>query len=250
MEIEGQKLYGRFLRRINRFLAEVELGDSSTLVHVPNPARLSELLVPGADVLILNRRVINGYDIRKTKHSMLAIRYKGILVGIDSRMPNHVFESSLRSGLLEEFSQWTIIKKDFQYRDSRIDYLLETRRARNSLAKRDKAQMLLEIKSCSLVINRVALFPDVPTLRGLRQIRTLINTAVTNDFRCCVLWVVQREDAEYLTPFVKIQPELEEALVKGVKSGLHVLAYNAKMETNSINIIGRIPVKLRGRTVH
>lgn len=52
MNIEGQKLHGTFLKRINRFLAEVELGSTKVMVHVPNPARLSELLTLGADVLI------------------------------------------------------------------------------------------------------------------------------------------------------------------------------------------------------
>jgi sugar fermentation stimulation protein A len=108
--------------------------------------------------------------------------------------------------------------------------------------------MLLEIKSCSLVIDRVALFPDVPTIRGLRQIRTLIE-AVKNGFASCVLWIVQREDAEYLTPYIKIQPELEYALIEGVEKGLNLLAYKARVRTNSINIIERIPVKLRDKTV-
>lgn len=247
MEIEGQKVYGIFLKRINRFLAEVELGSTRTMVHVPNPAKLSELLVPGANVLLRKSNVIYEQDDRKTKHSIFAVRYKGILVGIDSRMPNYIFESSLQTNLLKEFTQWTITKRDFHYGDSRIDYLLEKRKTDSNFKK--KFLMLLEIKSCSLVTDKVALFPDVPTIRGLRQIKTLIN-AVTYDFKCCVMWIVQRDDAEYLTPLIKIQPELEDTLLKGVESGLHLLAYKAKVETNSINIIGSIPVKLRGRTVH
>lgn len=247
MEIEGQMVYGVFLKRLNRFLAEVKLGSTRTMVHIPNPAKLSELLVPGANVLLRKSHVIYGQDNRKTKHSIFAVRYKGTLVGIDSRMPNYIFESSLRTNLLKEFSQWTITKKDFHYGDSRIDYLLERRKTNGNFKK--KFLMLLEIKSCSLVIDKVALFPDVPTIRGLRQIKTLIN-AVTYDFMCCcVMWIVQRDDAEYLTPLIKIQPEVEDALVKGVESGLHLLAYKAKVEANSINIIGRIPVKLRGNTV-
>ena len=214
MNIEGQKLHGTFLKRINRFLAEVELGSTKIMVHVPNPSRLSELLTPGADVFISRHIVINGRDDRNTRHSLFAVRYKGILVGIDSRMPNYIFEKSLRTNLLKEFSQWTISRKDFRHRDSRIDYLLEKRETDGNFNKSErKGLMLLEIKSCSLVIDRVALFPDVPTIRGLRQIRTLIE-AVKNGFASCVLWIVQREDAEYLTPYIKIQPQLEYALIE------------------------------------
>jgi sugar fermentation stimulation protein A len=60
VEIEGQKVYGIFLKRINRFLAEVELGSTRTMVHIPNPAKLSELLVPGANVLLRKSHVIYG----------------------------------------------------------------------------------------------------------------------------------------------------------------------------------------------
>jgi sugar fermentation stimulation protein A len=243
MEINGPIHYGIFLRRINRFLAEVMLGSTKTMVHVPNPARLSELLTPGADALIREAHVINGHDIRKTKHSLFAVIYKKNLVGIDSRMPNYIFESSLRTNLLKEFSQWTIARKDFHYGDSRIDYLLEKTEIDSSFSKGNN-KMLLEVKSCSLVIDSVALFPDVPTIRGLRQIRTLID-AIRCGFASCVLWIVRREDAQ-----IKIQPELEDALIKGVENGLHLLAYKAKVEPNSIKIIGRIPVKLRGRTVN
>ena len=248
MEINGPIHYGIFVRRINRFLAEVMLGSTKTMVHVPNPARLSELLTPGADALIREAHVINGHDNRKTKHSLFAVIYKKNLVGIDSRMPNYIFESSLRTNLLKEFSQWAIARKDFHYGDSRIDYLFEKTEIDSSFSKGNN-KMLLEVKSCSLVIDNVALFPDVPTIRGLRQIRTLID-AIRCGFASYVLWIVQREDAEYLTPFIKIQPELEDALIKGVENGLHLLAYKAKVEANSIKIIGRIPVKLRGRTVN
>jgi DNA-binding sugar fermentation-stimulating protein len=70
-------------RRINRFLAEVMLGSTKTMVHVPNPnSRLSELLTPGADVLIREAHVIRGHDNRKTKHSLFAVIYKKNLVGL------------------------------------------------------------------------------------------------------------------------------------------------------------------------
>lgn len=67
--------------------------------------------MPGADVLILKSRVINRDDIRKTKHSMLAIRYKGILVGIDSRMPNHVFVLISVQGYKIETNSINIIER-------------------------------------------------------------------------------------------------------------------------------------------
>jgi sugar fermentation stimulation protein A len=122
--------------------------------------------------LYLRLMSLTGTTIEKL-NTASAIIYKKNLVGIDSRMPNYIFESSLRTSLLKEFSQWTITRKDFHYGDSRIDYLLEKTDIDSSFSK-DNNKMLLEVKSCSLVIHNVALFPDVPTIRGLRQIRTLM----------------------------------------------------------------------------
>lgn len=124
MEINGKIFDAKFSKRINRFLAEVKLGCGKTMVHVRNPAKLSELLTSGTEVLIREGNV-NMNDSLKTKHSLFAVRYKGIMVGIDSRMPNYIFESSLRANSLKEFSQWTISRKEIRYNDSRIDYLLE-----------------------------------------------------------------------------------------------------------------------------
>ena len=39
---------GTFLRRLNRFVAEVEVGGKTERVHVKNTGRLKELLLPGA----------------------------------------------------------------------------------------------------------------------------------------------------------------------------------------------------------
>lgn len=79
--------------------------------------------MPDADVLIREDHIINGYSSLKTKHTLFAVKCKGILVGIDSRMPNYIFENSLRTNNLKEFSQWIISRKEIHYNDSRIDPL-------------------------------------------------------------------------------------------------------------------------------
>ena len=48
----GPLLKARFIRRDNRFRAEVELQGQPVQVHVPNSGRMKELLVPGVDVWI------------------------------------------------------------------------------------------------------------------------------------------------------------------------------------------------------
>jgi DNA-binding sugar fermentation-stimulating protein len=92
------------------------LASTSSIVSLA-ATRLYGLLMPDADVLIREDHIINGYSSLKTKHTLFAVKCKGILVGIDSRMPNYILESSLRA---KEFSGWTIIRNEVSYNDSRI----------------------------------------------------------------------------------------------------------------------------------
>ncbi len=221
-----------FRKRLNRFSAQVDIGSSPHLVHVPNPARLSELLVPGAQVLLCKA---GG---PKTTHKLYGVVQGKTVVGIDSRFPNALFEQAIRDGSLPEFASWTIPRKEYTFGDSRFDFLLD----------KNGKKRLVEVKSCSLVMDGAALFPDVPTERGLRHVRTLTDS-VKHGFEPCVVWIVQRPDAEFLTPNVQVQPELQDALRQGLAMGLQLYAYKARIDGLEMSIIGRIPVRVAGLTV-
>lgn len=222
----------RFERRLNRFLAEVKLDDDTFRVHVPNPARLQELLVPGRQVLLCKN---NG---KKTSYALYGVKHESSLVGIDSRIPNSLFGEAIEDGLLQEFKGYKVERREFSFEGSRFDFLMTS----------GKRRRLVEVKSCSLVIDEVALFPDVPTLRGLRHVKTLAR-ARDRGFEACVVWVVQRTDARCLMPNVKVQPELELALKDGVKKGLHLYAYKALLDPPEMKIVGQIPVVVAGLPV-
>ena len=52
MDLGGPLTEGRFLTRLNRFAAMVEVGGQEVMVHVANSGRLRELLIPGQRVLV------------------------------------------------------------------------------------------------------------------------------------------------------------------------------------------------------
>lgn len=232
MQVCQNIVQGVFIKRVNRFSAQVDIDASPCLVHVPNPARLSELLVPGAQVLLCKAGGT------KTSHKLYGVVQGKTVVGIDSRFPNTLFEQAIKESSLSEFAGWTIQKKEFAFNDSRIDFLLG----------KEKKKRLVEVKSCSLVMDGVALFPDVPTERGLRHVRTLTDSA-GHGFEPCVVWIVQRPDAEFLTPNVRVQPQLQDALKEGLARGLRLYAYKACINGLEMSITGRIPVRVAGITV-
>jgi sugar fermentation stimulation protein A len=218
---------GVFRKRVNRFAAQVDIDANPCLVHVPNPARLSELLVPGAQVLLCKA---GG---PKTSYKLYGVVQGKTVVGIDSRFPNALFEQVIKDKSLPEFAGWTIQQKEYAFNDSRIDFLLD----------KEGKKRLVEVKSCSLVMDGVALFPDVPTERGLRHVRTLTDS-VNHGFEPCVVWIVQRPDAEFLTPNVRVQPQLQDALKEGLAMGLRLYAYKARIDGLEMSIMGRIPVRV------
>ena len=76
-----------FQKRLNRFVAEVELEGQMETVHVKNTGRCKELLIPGCEVWL----TAPGTPGRKTRYDLTTVRKEnGILFNIDSQAPNQV----------------------------------------------------------------------------------------------------------------------------------------------------------------
>ena len=67
---------GTFLRRPNRFIAEVIIDGKLTLCHVKNTGRCKELLVPETTVFV--EEVFS--EKRKTKFDLIAVEKQGVLI--------------------------------------------------------------------------------------------------------------------------------------------------------------------------
>lgn len=78
-----------FVKRPNRFIAEVEINGHRETVHVKNTGRCKELLIPGCEVWL----TATGTPGRKTKYDLIAVRKDtGILFNIDSQAPNKMVQ--------------------------------------------------------------------------------------------------------------------------------------------------------------
>ena len=63
----------KFIRRPNRFIAEVEIDGRTETVHVKNTGRCRELLVKGAEVWL----EISDNPQRRTKYDLIAVKKEG-----------------------------------------------------------------------------------------------------------------------------------------------------------------------------
>ena len=110
---------GTFIKRDNRFIAQVNINGNVEVCHVKNTGRCRELLVEGAEVFLEP----STNPERKTKFSLVVVNKNGRLVNMDSQAPNKVVEEAILNGLI--FDNVTYLKREFRYCKSRFDFYME-----------------------------------------------------------------------------------------------------------------------------
>ncbi len=213
--------------RRNRFAVDVRRGRRRLRLHLPNPGRMEELLVPGARGLA----VLAPTRGRRTAGTLLLVRHRGRWVGMDARLPNRLFEEALRQGALAPFRGYLRWRREVALRGSRIDFVLEGPAGR----------CLVETKSCNRVDHGVALFPDAPTARGAAHLR-LLARAASGGRRAAVVWFVQRDDARTLRPFAEVDPQFAQAVAQAARAGVELYAYRCRVTPQAVTVGRAIPV--------
>ncbi|MBQ3032677.1 MAG: DNA/RNA nuclease SfsA, partial [Anaerotignum sp.] len=113
----GKMVEARFLRRINRFTAFVELNGQEEMVHVKNTGRCRELLLEGARVFLEEA----DKEGRKTKYSLIVVYKEGTLVNMDSQAPNQMAAEAIAGGKITEIGEVDFLKREVKYENSRFD---------------------------------------------------------------------------------------------------------------------------------
>jgi len=230
----GTLVEGTFLTRSNRFRVEVRIGRQVASAHLANPGRLEELLIPNRTVWL--KRADGPH--RKTDYDLALVEYGEILVSLDSHLPNALLAQALRGGCLPWFDRDAVVRTEAHFGASRLDFLLRSQ---------DNRQWWIEAKSVTLVEGHLAKFPDAPTLRGRRHIHELISAVCQGD-QALIIFVVQRSDAECLTPNDRTDPDFGDALRAAAEAGVQIRAIRCKVTPNRISLDRTIPVSLDGPT--
>lgn len=230
VKIEGKTVKGVFQKRLTRFSALVRVGDKTLQAFLPNPGRMHELLTPKAEVVL--REVFN--EKRKTAYDLIGVYHKGQKVSVDSRVPNKLVLEALRKKELREFSQYDLVKPEYPYGNSRFDFLLSD----------GYGHCLLEVKSCTLVKDGAAMFPDAETKRGRRHLEDLLK-AKKEGCRACIIFIIQRTDANVLSPDEEADPEFGRVLRRAASQGVEVYAYCSKFVKNKVILKGKVKTELQ-----
>jgi len=235
-EIKGKKTRGKFVKRLNRFMAVVEVNGKEEYVHVPNSGRMKELLVPGREVIVKHAENKN----RKSRYDLLMVNHNDIIVAIDSRLPTKIFLDGFYNKRFKEYADYKHVKTEVAYSNSRFDICLTSA---------DNTKCFLELKSVTLVDKGTGLFPDAPTLRGTRHIEELLK-AKDGGFEAGIMFVVLRNDAVSFAPNEEADPLFSEILKKAYERGILITAYICNITPDLIDIYKQIPVVLSHSFVH
>ena len=225
----GTVVEGKFLRRENRFVAEVEIAGKVEKVHVKNTGRCRELLVEGARVFLEEAEKAD----RKTKYSLIAV-YKGeLLVNMDSQAPNRMAAEAIAVGRLGEIGTVDFLKREVKYGNSRFDLFYQ----------QGEKKGFIEVKGVTLEEDGTALFPDAPTERGTKHLRELIR-AKQEGYEAAALFVIQMKGVREFRPNEERDRSFTEALREAARAGVQVLAYDCTVEIGRVSIDRTVPVRL------
>jgi len=219
---------GEFVRRLNRFAAEVAVGGITEIAHVKNSGRLKELLVPGAEIILERPANLQ----RKTKYSVIAAKKNGAWVNVDSQAPNAVVHEALLAGRIPEISPVTHVKREVSWGGSRFDLYFEGGGRKG----------FIEVKGVTLEQDGVALFPDAPTERGAKHIRELA-AAVQAGYAGIAFFLLQRNDCRAFSPHEQMDKPFAGALRQAAQAGVQIVAYDSVVTEDEI-VIGK-PVEVQ-----
>ena len=231
-----------FLRRLNRFSAEVRLEGNTEIVHVKNTGHLGELLLHEARVTL--QKCSN--PARKTAYDLISVYHAPLgWVNIDSIVPNQLMKLYLQA------QPYDMVKAEYTWGNSRFDFYME----------KDGEKYLREVKGCTLAWFHgnaaagtpaapeaptndfpaapeaaVGLFPDAPTERGVKHLNELA-LAAAQGYHCSIAFVIQMNGIYKVLPNVQTQPEFGQALRQAAEAGVEILYYPCRVEADRIELL-------------
>jgi len=228
--LRGGFVEGLFLRRLNRFLVQVQVHGRLEEAFLPNSGRLEELLVPGNRALL---RVVGPQGGRRTSLDLWGIFTGRIWVCVDSRMANELLPEAVREGLIGPLKGVDELQREVPFEGRRLDFL----------ASKGVESHWVEAKSVTLVEGGKALFPDAPTERGREHV-VFLREIVKRGERAGIVFMVLREDAEGFSPHWARDPLFSEALKESVKEGVWVWVLRFRVGRGRFFGAEPIPVEL------
>lgn len=223
-------LSGILLRRYKRFIAEFELNDKTTkLAYCPNTGSMLGCSQPGSEIYLSHHPDPK----RKYKYTWQLTRIQNTLVGVNPLLANKIVAEALKNGKISLLKKYVNFRPEVNIGNKvRIDFCLSSP---------DNPPCYLEVKSCTLVRNAMASFPDAISNRGQKHLKELIKLAQAG-YSAAILYLIQRDDGKCFQTADDIDPEYGKLCRQAKEKGVHILAYTAKIDLQQIVLKDPLPL--------
>lgn len=222
---------GIFLERTNRFMAKVMINNNIEFAHVKNTGRCKELLIHGSKCYLELASNPN----RKTKYSLISIYKNSMLINIDSQIPNTVIYNGIVNGKILSELEPIFVEKEKQYKNSRFDFKF--------FSNKNKKYYFLEVKGVTLESDKIARFPDAPTLRGSKHVLELIDVS-KNGYGAIIIFLIQFHGAKFFLPNTETDLDFSNNLKLAYNNNVEILAYDSIVEKDQIYLNNKIKVEI------
>jgi sugar fermentation stimulation protein A len=153
---------------------------------LPNPGRLQELFLPGSRLLLTHQKTTPH---RRYAYTVAAVEREGRPIMLHTHKTNEVAAHLLERSKIPGLEGARIMGREIPVNHSRFDLLV----------RNNGQEILMEVKSCTLVGRHTAMFPDAVTVRGSRHLRELAALA-REGRKTAVLFVVHWPKVDFFLP--------------------------------------------------
>jgi sugar fermentation stimulation protein A len=206
---------GKVVQRKNRFVIEVLINNKKFLASNNNTGRLLEYFQKNKKCLCLLH-----LQKQKTKFRLIAVENCQGFALIDTNLQMKAFENALERNLISFLKGAKMIKRNPRYKDSVFDYLV----------KKNNKNYFLELKSAVLRKNNLAMYPDCPTERGRRHIKSM--TELKN--KGMIIFICALPNVQFFTPCDEGDPEIRKLLKLAKKNEVKIKALKFTLMKNKV----------------
>jgi len=221
-----------FRERPNKYIAIVDIIEPfeqlDVEVHVHDPGRLTEILYPGNLLRIKHADNPN----RRTAWDVIAGKIDDHLVLIHSGYHRKIAIALFENQCIKQLGKPVNIMPEVTFEESRLDFLLEYSR---------KKPLWIETKGCTLVENGLAKFPDAPTKRGTKHLKSMMKLR-KNGENTCVIMLIMNPNAQSFIPNSDTDPEFAQTFFNAMDTGTAILPAVFSFVDDKINFIKLISV--------
>ena len=173
-----------FVERENRFCLLLEKNGAVFRAYIPNTGRMEEFLVDGGTFFV------SPFKTEKFNYRVVSTLYQDYYVLLDTLDVNRLVYLMIEKEYIPFLKNVKKIEREKSFGKVRLDFLVH---------RHKRKPLLLEVKTCTLCHNGVAMFPDAPSRRALLHIESL-NRLAAQGYETWMLFVILNGSANLFMP--------------------------------------------------